>query len=538
MPKDSPQGEWLRLGDVLDRIAKSAGRRDGPREIRVALAISGGGATGAYQAGVLKAYLEAVSRCGEKERELLQPSIIVGTSAGALNAFLLLLDRLGLAEPAMQARAQEPYVATIWRAIGEENRGARFVVGRRRWLISLITRWAKNPAVLALLVAAVLAFLVATINPLLVGRLLDRSDLPILDAVGKLIVAHPRVARIAGGLALLLPILFILVRSRRALFDNAALRATLANAVRDHREGDEPHRILLRPARRFREEQVAQRVVKEWYDAPTATRPEFVLTATDQSIRWECLFSLVSAATYLKLVGEGWQVAQIGLAGARDRISYRPPDGSPEMERCAGVSDSLLFRCVVASTSIPGVFCSQRIPLVRVRDGQTIKHAFVDGGVLNNAPIHVAIDAGATHILSIELDPLLETRPLGVDTDAKTSEPRMIGNLIKTFEALLNMATSEDIARASSWNRWLYPHDGDQVKASGTEKKVAHIYRVAPEKRDVDTIEFDGHYPRPFDGPDPGLVDWMERGHSDAALRQLFWVATYEASPRENPPYE
>jgi len=28
-----------------------------------------------------------------------------------------------------------------------------------------------------------------------------------------------------------------------------------------------------------------------------------------------------------------------------------------------------------------------------------VEHDFVDGGVLNNSPIHVALDAGATHII-------------------------------------------------------------------------------------------------------------------------------------------
>jgi predicted acylesterase/phospholipase RssA len=202
---------------------------------------------------------------------------------------------------------------------------------------------------------------------------------------------------------------------------------------------------------------------------------------------------------------------------------------------CGAVSESYLLRCVVASTSIPGVFPSQRIPLYRVEDGVAIAHDFVDGGVLNNAPVHIAIDAGATHVLSFELNPLLDRGPLHASTSARGGEPRLVGNLVRTFETLLDMATDEDIRGAAAWNRRIRDAEQGGIGAVGLKKHVP-IFRVAPVERRVDTIEFDGHYETIFGGASPGLVAWAEQGYTDASARRLFWAATFEAFPEDPPP--
>jgi len=49
---------------------------------------------------------------------------------------------------------------------------------------------------------------------------------------------------------------------------------------------------------------------------------------------------------------------------------------------------------------------SQRMTLHQIAGNGVTEHDFVDGGVLNNTPIHIAIDAGATHVISFELEPL------------------------------------------------------------------------------------------------------------------------------------
>ena len=68
---------------------------------------------------------------------------------------------------------------------------------------------------------------------------------------------------------------------------------------------------------------------------------------------------------------------------------------------------------------------------------------FVDGDVLNNSPVHVAIDAGATHIISLEVEPLGVTDARGVD-DRKQNYT-LLKTAVDTFSALLGLSTSEDI---------------------------------------------------------------------------------------------
>lgn len=72
-----------------------------------------------------------------------------------------------------------------------------------------------------------------------------------------------------------------------------------------------------------------------------------------------------------------------------------------------------LVRAAVTSSSIPVAFPPQRWTVARTfnKPGllpvtQTGEHLLVDGGVVDNSPIDVAVTAGATHILSIELTPL------------------------------------------------------------------------------------------------------------------------------------
>lgn len=507
--------EWCRLDQVLDAILESK------EEIRVAFAISGGGATGAYQAGVLKAYMAALSQRTPADRARLEPKIIVGTSAGALNAFTLLIDRLGLADPEIKGPSSEPYVTSLWRVIASRDRAARFVVGKRHFLIAIATRWVRSPHILRLAGIVAGAALLFVINPLLFAILARSHNLFWLDGLAEWVLENPVPATLASAVAAVALALFVSTAFRRAMFGNAALRATLANAVRGGAPGAGREARLLRRVTREEEEFVGQRVAEAWYAAPPGAAPDFIVSTTDLTAKRECLFTLASPKTYRQLAVERWQIAQIGRELAPDPKEYFAPY---EMQwLCGATSESYLIRAIVASTSIPCVFPSQRIRIYRVEDGETLVKDFVDGGVLNNAPIHIAIDAGATHVLSIELNPLRGEGPLA--PDETTKEPLLLGNLVRTFETLLDMATGEDIRRAANWNQRL------EREKIPTSKRLVPIFRVAPTERKVDTIEFNGHYVSALSRPSPGLIDWLEQGYTDASAAPIFWDATFTAYP-------
>ena len=141
-----------------------------------------------------------------------------------------------------------------------------------------------------------------------------------------------------------------------------------------------------------------------------------MVTTTDLRASCEFLFAWSSPDTYRRLPESGWQVARIGgeaewRQGCRwtGRLRERKP----------------VLSVILASTSIPGVFPSQRIEShPSTPSADSVKHDFVDGGVLNNSPVNVTVDAGATHIISIELDPLARRRRSSLGRRGDHSSPR------------------------------------------------------------------------------------------------------------------
>jgi predicted acylesterase/phospholipase RssA len=528
-------GHWLSVDDLIRELAAA-------RAPRVALSISGGGASGAYQAGVLRGYYEAIERLtatlGESARQAT-PRVIIGTSAGALNAYGLLLqhltsehgDRPGPFTP-------EPFLTALWRTIGSRDDGARFVTGRRAILVAALTRWAKvawlRHAVTVVLLAGV-AFL---LNPVLFGVFLTTRPESWLVTAGRWIVDNPVRVTIAAAVALVAAVLWLVWKFGRSIFSNVALLDVLTAAARAGLEGRVPTRAeLLAGHDPFQHQQAAMGVARAWRAKPRA--PDFILTATDVTGFCEALFTLTHQATFARLAARGWMVSEIGGQG-------RAAPGSGA-ERCATVADSKLLHCIVASTSIPGVFPSQRIRLSPVTGGPDAVHDFVDGGVLNNSPMNVAVDAGATHVISIELDPLVAGSPLGVQ--ARGGEPNLPANVAATFATLLNMATSEDIYRTVALNKLIRKQvvAADRAASRTTSravlleselhgKKVIEIFRLAPTIRELGTLEFDGHYDHAWSAPSPSLVAWLDQGTSDVQRVPVdqpppFWRATFQAYP-------
>jgi predicted acylesterase/phospholipase RssA len=503
------EGEWLGLDDVLDRIEAAASPT-------VALSITGGGASGAWQAGVLSALLDAIEgRRRERGACKASPRLVVGTSAGALNAFGLLLGSLRPAAAGGPPGGAEPFVASLWRTIGARNDGARFVTGSRARLVAWITRWRRWRRLQKAVALAVAGCALALVNPVLFG-VVAQGRWPVAwlaDAV----LARPVAATVLAA-ALLAAVLLLTVRAfGRALFGNAALESTLAASARACLAGGVPARDeLLRRVPQDEQQRIATGVVQAW--AATTDAPELIVTATDLTARWECLFALASPGRCQQLAEAGWEVGRIGPGAAA---------AAPGAEgHLAAVHEGQLLRCVVASTSIPGAFPSQRIRMLRLDgSGTEAVHDFVDGGVLNNSPMNVAVDAGATHVLSIELDPLRESPPLAAP-EASGGEPPVPVNLGETLATLLNMATTEDVYRTVAMNRMV-------AQAAIPGRRVVEVFRIAPRSRDLETLDFDGHFGDPFSAPSPSLVEWMERGALEArGPEKPFWNATYRAWPR------
>jgi predicted acylesterase/phospholipase RssA len=503
---NTPEGRWLSMEAVIQSILADSNNR--PSEI--AFAISGGGATGAYEAGVIDAWLELVQAKYPAHVDKLRPRFILGSSAGALNATTLLVQLL-------RPTAGAHFGYEVWRAIAP--RSAPYVVGKgRSSFVDVATRWIKQPyAALVSLAATLILLVLLLINPILFGVLL--GSLPGANLLSAAIFDHPKIAALIGALISSAAILAFAVLFRRAAFRNESLKNTLANVLEvscDPKTQTIPAKKL---SQKGDEKRASEGIVAAWWAAQRDRRPNYIVTATDLSKGDANLFTLVEPEVFARLAIRGWQVMQ--LADSASRLATY---GGP-YESGGWVKSADFVTCVAASTSIPGVFPAQRITLQGIVGNEVVDHDFVDGGVLNNSPIHIALDAGATHIISLELEPLRQQGAFRYIAEGEL--PSLGRNLVETFETLLAHATAEGIHSASAWNRELLARGGTHAR----EKRLVPIFRMAPRRRELNLMDFDGHYESAFSRPKPSLVEWLAQGATDARDAALFWEATFQADP-------
>jgi predicted acylesterase/phospholipase RssA len=536
-------GRWKNLGTVLDEIC--AYQRQTGVEPRLAIALSGGGATGAYQAGALRALLHELRRRPVEEQVALRPQIIVGSSVGALNALACLIEELELTHPLIATEAEEPYAAALWRVLSGRDRASQFVL-RHRWLLRIIQRLRRRSTTTRLLVIGLLPMAVFLANPILGAWLAQQLGLRFTDPLMALVLGHPLAFSLAGALTFTALFLAVVVLFRRALFDNRALGATICNAVylaADHADPHTAHRPIDERAEaqlslrhhRPREERASRTIVRTWYEAWQASRrgerrppPDVILTATDLCARRAALFALVDPGTAGGLDRAGWQLnlfdPEIDLGPWHAALGRG-------RSRAGWVAADLLVRCVLASTALPGCFPSQQLTSRSQRDGRRVHHHLVDGGVLHNAPVHVAIDAGATHVLSFELEPVEEPQARWPVPPRAPRDINLVHNLASTLTSLLERSAGEDIRRAAAWNRALTRALAVEPGQPIAGKRVVPLYRVAPRQRLIGALDFDGQFAGGDGQPTISLGEWLRTGYQDLSHCAQVWDATFDPRP-------
>ncbi len=501
-----------------------------PERRRIALAISGGGAKGAYSAGTIEALLPRMRERG------LTPDLLVGTSAGALNGYGVFVEALGLENSQLREDPdiRQPYatfIASIWSLLGRERGGtSRWVVGRRSWMVDLASRGLHTPLRRWSLFGA-LALAVILFNPFLfVGfMLLLGLDGLLPEALRGADGEVASLLALLGSLSLigLMAMVYGLIRSfGHSLFRDTPLLRLLANTGHD---GDlrEPFRWAAEQTR-DRAQSLSREIVREWY-ARSHELPELIITGADITIGRECLFTLVRPETYRALVDQGWMAVQLD---SEDDAAKR----HHEIEGALFVSSRSLLECVVASSAVPGAFPSQRLKIYSSNGTKTAWHRFLDGGVLNNSPLHLAIDAGASHILSLELDPLREVNPLDAEDSGEAQNLLEAG--VATFAALLDRAVERDMRRTITWNRFLAQRPDAALEprnilhrktaAEREKKRIVPIYRIAPSESTLGASELDGNY-------ESGRLahsirDIVRQGAIDLKGKMI-WRATLQAAP-------
>ncbi|MBI1353672.1 MAG: hypothetical protein GC160_04945 [Acidobacteria bacterium] len=501
-----------------------------PNRRKIALAISGGGAKGAYSAGTIEGLLTRMRERG------LKPDLLVGTSAGALNGYGVFVEALGLHNRQLSEdpEIKQPYgtfIAAIWSLLDRERRTSRWIAGRRSWIVDLATRGLSTPlrrwSLYTMLLLATLLF-----NPFLfVGFMLALG----LEELLPTVLRHSAggdttlLLVVLGSLSLfgLAVMLKALTRAfGQSLFLDTPLLRLLANTGRD---GDLRQPFLWAPEQtRDRAGALSRELVTEWYRRRQEL-PELIITAADITVGRECLFTLVRPETYRALVEQGWMAVQIDSEDDAAREYH-------SIEGALFVSARSLLESVVASAAVPGAFPSQRMKLYAPGGAKTAWHRFLDGGVLNNSPLHLAIDGGASHILSLELDPLEQVDALAVADDGRSMNLLEAG--VESYAALLDRAIERDMRRTVTWNRFLAQRPDAALEPRSMfrrpspdereKKRIIPIYRIAPKEPTLGTSEFDGRFNK--GRLELSLRDVLKQGALDLKGKPI-WRATLQSCP-------
>lgn len=241
-------------------------------------------------------------------------------------------------------------------------------------------------------------------------------------------------------------------------------------------------------------------VVADWIHLASGgagPRPELILTTTDLRAQRQVLFTIAKADTVRNLAqNDRWVVDMAGVVPVPDAGStqshvdnvFNAAPATPSMETQSPVdailgvlapSDPLLLACIT-STSIPFAFQPQYWNMRGWVKGKhySFGHFHVDGGVVDNTALDVALEAGATHIICIQLNSFRDTRLLSDDSPYPIFT--MAGQLLENI--LANGPLRNTIDGVIGENA----KGGSQV----------HIYRLAPpeDSDTIDTLDFDGHY--------------------------------------------
>lgn len=133
----------------------------------------------------------------------------------------------------------------------------------------------------------------------------------------------------------------------------------------------------------------------------------------------------------------------------------------------------------MASTAITGVFPPRKIKLPARGYWRSIEppHTFVDGGFGNNTPIRDAIEAGATHLIVVQVEPENVVEPLSNPAELNATLPC----LLRTVETVLDTTVDDDYRYFELWNK----HAPEQEKI-----QMAVIRPRA--SLSVSTLDFDG----------------------------------------------
>jgi predicted acylesterase/phospholipase RssA len=252
-------------------------------------------------------------------------------------------------------------------------------------------------------------------------------------------------------------------------------------------------------------------IINDWKARMAAGTPvpAFYISATNLTADRQIVLALDEVQQLQAIANEGTWVLDLASQGVRTENLFTPD---------SRLEDDLLPLACMTSSSIPFVFPPMKWQIDRVSPDtgkeERFSHVCVDGGVVDNTPIDLAVFAGATHIISIELTPLLDYNSNFEPADS--SMDNLVGVAGRSFFTAMDGSLLRSISDVVDINTRVAP------------AQRCRIYRLAPvipksaQATDGNTVavspglvDFDGVYNNK-NHVVMSLFDWFMQGYVDA----------------------
>lgn len=193
---------------------------------------------------------------------------------------------------------------------------------------------------------------------------------------------------------------------------------------------------------------------------------------------------IVSATNLTRGTSDAFYVFRGANAGAQAHFERNHPQNAYPFDPATFVDT------VRASTSIPGAFPPVTIPI----GNPAQSCGYVDGGVANNTPIGLAIDAGATDVTIVFLEP--------PDAPAATQAITNLGEIgLACFSVMQQKILDSDLKTAMRVN--------DSAQSGAKPRRRIPLWTIRPKTPlGVSVLQFDNQ---------PGIDAIYQQGLADAA---------------------
>lgn len=151
-----------------------------------------------------------------------------------------------------------------------------------------------------------------------------------------------------------------------------------------------------------------------------------------ETLSWQ---ALQKSPCHLQVAATDWEAGQVKMFGHGNSVL---PHEEP-------MHESNFRDCVMASTAIPGFFAPVEVDAIKPGGGRE-KRLYVDGGLVLNSPVNPSIDAGATVVHLICLNPDVNTLTLSPVNSTLDTLERSLATAVAT-------GVSSELARVKLGNR-------------------------------------------------------------------------------------